>query len=115
MVTGTDSPPGFARSRSTIAAEASTPSTLIPRAAGGSATRPVPMASSSTLPSPARPKANQPQDTLTRRDASAAPAGERNRIFRALPLMHLRESLVRTESAIRIVLPEIFGQRRRVH
>ena len=57
-VTGIESPPGLARSRSTIAAEASTPSTAIPRDASGSATRPVPMASSSTRPSPARPARN---------------------------------------------------------
>ena len=56
MVTGIDSPPGLARSRCTIAPEASIPSTVIPRAASGSAIRPVPMASSSTRPpaSPAR-------------------------------------------------------------
>jgi hypothetical protein len=36
-------------------ADASTPSTVIPRAASGSATRPVPMASSSARPSAARP------------------------------------------------------------
>jgi len=58
MVTGIESPPGLARSCSSIAAEASTPSTAIPRAASGSATRPVPMASSSTRPSPARPARN---------------------------------------------------------
>jgi len=48
----------WAFSRSTIAAEASTPSTAIPRAASGSATRPVPMASSSTRPTRARPARN---------------------------------------------------------
>jgi hypothetical protein len=58
MVTGIESPPGLARSRSTMEAEASTPSTVIPRVASGSATRPVPMANSSTRPSPASPARN---------------------------------------------------------
>ena len=44
------SPPGFARRRATIASEASIPCTSTPRAASGSAIRPVPIASSSTGP-----------------------------------------------------------------
>jgi uncharacterized protein (DUF302 family) len=53
ITTGIPSPPGFSRSRATIAGDASMPSTATPRAARGSATRPVPMASSSTRPPPA--------------------------------------------------------------
>jgi len=58
ITTGIAAPPGLARSRATIASEASTPSTGIPRAASGSATRPVPIASSSTRRSPASPARN---------------------------------------------------------
>ena len=48
------SPPGLVRSCATIAGEMSTPSTRMPRAARGSAIRPVPMASSKAGPGPAR-------------------------------------------------------------
>ena len=50
MVTGTPSPPGLARSRSTIAADASMPWTSSPAVASGRARRPEPMPSSSTGP-----------------------------------------------------------------
>src|SRR5215210_1282015 len=50
MVTGIPSPPGLVRSRATISGEISTPSTRTPRAASGSAIRPVPTASSSAGP-----------------------------------------------------------------
>ena len=53
IVTGISAPPGFARSCSTIAAESSRPCTSTPRAASGSAIRPVPIANSSARPSPA--------------------------------------------------------------
>ena len=50
MVTPMSSAPGFARSRATIASDSSIPWTGTPRAASGSATRPVPMPSSSAAP-----------------------------------------------------------------
>jgi hypothetical protein len=53
IATGISSPPGFARSRATIASERSIPRTGTPRSASGSAIRPVPMPSSSAAPSPA--------------------------------------------------------------
>src|SRR4051794_33060374 len=46
--------PGLARSRSSMCGESSMPDTGTPRSANGSATRPVPTASSSARPSPAR-------------------------------------------------------------
>ncbi len=55
MVTPMASPPGLARSRATMAFDRSMPCTGTPRAASGSAMRPVPMPSSSARPSPARP------------------------------------------------------------
>src|SRR5215210_4971912 len=48
------SPPGLARSCSTIGAEMSSPCTRTPRSLSGSAMRPVPTPSSSAAPSPAR-------------------------------------------------------------
>ena len=53
IVTPIASPPGFARSRSTIAFDSSIPCTGTPRCASGSATRPVPIPSSSARPPPA--------------------------------------------------------------
>ena len=53
IVTGMASPPGLARSCATIALESSRPCTGTPRAASGSAIRPVPIANSSAAPSPA--------------------------------------------------------------
>jgi hypothetical protein len=56
MVTGIASPPGLARIRATMARDMSMPCTSTPRAASGSATRPVPTANSSVRPAgPARP------------------------------------------------------------
>jgi hypothetical protein len=52
--TGTRSPPGLAASRAAIGADRSIPDTSTPRAASGSATRPVPTASSSAAPPAAR-------------------------------------------------------------
>src|SRR6476661_3667442 len=53
IVTGSRSPPGLRRSSATMASEKSMPCTSTPRSASGSATRPVPMASSRAAPSPA--------------------------------------------------------------
>src|SRR5918993_9525 len=53
IVTPIASALGFARSRATIASDRSIPWTETPRAASGSARRPVPMPSSSAAPSPA--------------------------------------------------------------
>ncbi len=50
IVTPTSSPPGFARSLATIAFDSSIPWTGTPRCASGSATRPVPIPSSSARP-----------------------------------------------------------------
>ena len=47
------SAPGFSRSSASIASELSMPATRTPRAASGSAIRPVPIANSSAAPSPA--------------------------------------------------------------
>jgi hypothetical protein len=47
------SAPGFSRRRASIASEVSIPATRTPRAASGSAMRPVPMANSSAAPAPA--------------------------------------------------------------
>ncbi len=49
------SAPGFSRSRASIASELSIPATRTPRAASGTAIRPVPIANSSAPPSPASP------------------------------------------------------------
>ena len=49
-VTPIRSAPGFARSRASIASDSSIPCTGTPRAASGSAIRPVPMPSSSAAP-----------------------------------------------------------------
>jgi len=53
IVTGIARPPGLVRSFSTIAADESIPSTLMPRAWSGKARRPVPIPSSRTRPLPA--------------------------------------------------------------
>ena len=50
IVTSMASPPDLARRRATIASDASMPCTGTPRSASGRATRPVPIASSSTGP-----------------------------------------------------------------
>jgi len=49
-VTATSAPPGLARSRASIRADASIPVTAMPRAASGSATRPVPIPNSNAVP-----------------------------------------------------------------
>ncbi|WP_435588598.1 hypothetical protein [Micromonospora chalcea] len=53
ITTGIVAASAFDRSRSTIGTESSMPLTRTPRPARGTATRPVPMANSSTGPSPA--------------------------------------------------------------
>ena len=65
IVTSMPSAPGFARSRATIASERSIPWTVTPRAASGSAIRPVPMPSSSAAPSPARSARNSTAGSTT--------------------------------------------------
>jgi hypothetical protein len=63
-MTGVASPPGLARSRSTMAAEASMPWTSTPLAARGRATLPVPMPSSSA--GPGAGQLGQPVDAVRR-------------------------------------------------
>ena len=63
MVTGMAAPPGLARNRSTMAAEASMPWTSTPLAARGRATRPVPMPSSRAGPGPANSASRSTQST----------------------------------------------------
>jgi hypothetical protein len=53
-ITGIVASSAFARSWSIIGPDSSMPVTGTPRAASGTATRPVPMANSSAAPSPAR-------------------------------------------------------------
>ena len=53
ITTGIVASSTFSRSRATIGAESSMPVTGTPRSASGTATRPVPIASSSARPSPA--------------------------------------------------------------
>ena len=79
MVTGIWSPPGLRRSLATMAGEMSMPWTGIPRAARGSAMRPVPIASSSAGPPPAScsrkatATASSPRGASSYRSATSSP------------------------------------------